>query len=59
MSGPDFLTWLHDIGTAGAVIFVMLTFLKYIKSRDDAMEKTLEEVTLAVTTLTNLLKGKD
>jgi hypothetical protein len=58
MSGAEFFTWLHDIGTAGVAIFVMITFLKYIRTRDESMEKALENMTEAVTALTNLLKGK-
>jgi len=56
--GSELMSWLHDIGTAGAVIFVMLVFLRYIKSRDDTMEKALDKMTDAFNALATVLKGK-
>jgi len=52
------VAWLKDIGTAGATIFVMLVFIKYIKSRDETMEKALDKMTDAFNTLSDILKGR-
>jgi hypothetical protein len=53
------LDWLRDIGTAGVVIFVMMVFLKYIRQRDETMEKALNQMTEAFTKLTAFLNGRE
>jgi hypothetical protein len=53
------LSYLRDVGTAGAVIFVMLVFLKYIRSRDETMEKALNSMTEAFNRMSLVLKDKD
>jgi hypothetical protein len=54
-----FFAWLRDLGSAGAVIFVTLAFLRYVQKRDETMEVALDKMTEAFNKLSAYLNGRD
>lgn len=45
MEFSEFLPWLRDMGSAGAVMVVVWFFLKHVRERDSEINAVLRELT--------------